>query len=471
MPETIDRTTPADFAYAHRGVILLIVLVGQFMAVIDNNIVAIALPTITRAFHVPLGQSQWIATAYIITIIATVLIFGTLSSTLGKSRLFITGLLLFVASSFACGLAGSLPLLVAARVVQGIGAAMLLSISMAIIMQVFPPHERGMAMGYVTATIGLGLIIGPALGGILVDTFGWPFIFFVNVPIGLVLLVPALHYLRLDDAGGGTSRLDWGGIVLLIVLMAGMALALNELSNPPVNEALFTGYAGFCLAALAMFVARERTAAHPLIDLSLVGNRSFVLPGASLVLYITATFILLLILPFYFEGVMGWRPTQVGLMAFVMPVAMIASAPASAGHTTGSPRRITRRPVSRGWGFPSFSAGTGLPRQTSQSSSYRLSLPVSAGRSSRARTRSISWAPSRRIRQGSPQVSWSPCRTSGSCWAYLPVQILLVFQLDSIGYAGAILDAGPAILPAIFGNAMYPGGVICFAAAAFTYRR
>ena len=228
MPETIDRTTPADFAYAHRGVILLIVLVGQFMAVIDNNIVAIALPTITRAFHVPLGQSQWIATAYIITIIATVLIFGTLSSTLGKSRLFITGLLLFVASSFACGLAGSLPLLVAARVVQGIGAAMLLSISMAIIMQVFPPHERGMAMGYVTATIGLGLIIGPALGGILVDTFGWPFIFFVNVPIGLVLLVPALHYLRLDDAGGGTSRLDWGGIVLLIVLMAGMALALNE---------------------------------------------------------------------------------------------------------------------------------------------------------------------------------------------------------------------------------------------------
>ena len=103
--KTGDQTTPEDFAYSHRGVILLVVLVGQFMAVLDNNIVAIALPTITRVFHVPLGQSQWIATAYIITIIATVLIFGTLSSALGKSRLFIAGLLLFVASSFACGLA------------------------------------------------------------------------------------------------------------------------------------------------------------------------------------------------------------------------------------------------------------------------------------------------------------------------------------------------------------------------------
>ncbi|MFZ1126904.1 MFS transporter [Methanoregula sp.] len=471
MPETIDRTTPADFAYAHRGVILLIVLVGQFMAVIDNNIVAIALPTITRAFHVPLGQSQWIATAYIITIIATVLIFGTLSSTLGKSRLFITGLLLFVASSFACGLAGSLPLLVAARVVQGIGAAMLLSISMAIIMQVFPPHERGMAMGYVTATIGLGLIIGPALGGILVDTFGWPFIFFVNVPIGLVLLVPALHYLRLDDAGGGTSRLDWGGIVLLIVLMAGMALALNELSNPPVNEALFTGYAGFCLAALAMFVARERTAAHPLIDLSLVGNRSFVLPGASLVLYITATFILLLILPFYFEGVMGWRPTQVGLMAFVMPVAMIASAPASGRAYDRFPSKNYPAAGVAGMGFSFLLCGYGFA--TADVAVIVVSL-VLAGL-----CRSVFQGPNAidimgALPQDKAGIASSILVTLQDFGIMLGISagtILLVFQLDSIGYAGAILDAGPAILPAIFGNAMYAGGVICFAAAAFTYRR
>ena len=96
-------------------------------------------------------------------------------------------------------------MLITARIVQGIGAAMLMSISMAIIMQVFPLHERGKALGYVTATIGLGLIIGPALGGILVEAFGWPFIFFVNVPIGLVLLVPTLRYLRWHAAGASAG--------------------------------------------------------------------------------------------------------------------------------------------------------------------------------------------------------------------------------------------------------------------------
>jgi len=471
MPETSDPKVPDDFAFAHRGAILLIVLVGQFMAVIDNNIVAIALPTITSAFHVPLGQSQWIATAYIITIIATVLIFGTLSSSLGKSRLFISGLLIFVASSAACGFAGSLSTLVASRIVQGIGAAMLLSISMAIIMQVFPAHERGKALGYVTATIGLGLIIGPALGGILVDAFGWPFIFFVNVPIGLALLVPALRYLRPGDTGRSVSLPDWPGIVLLIALMAGFALALNELANPPVNLAFLAAYAVFSLALLVAFVARERNAAAPLLDLSILSARRFVLPAASLILYFVATFILLLILPFYFEGVMGWKPTQVGFMAFVMPVAMIASAPVFGWAYDTFPSKNYPTAGVAGMGLSFLACGYGFATQDVPLIVVALVL---AGL-----CRSIFQGPNVIDIMGALPADRAGIASSilvtlqdlGIMLGISAGSILLVLQLDSLGYTGAILDAGAAVLPPLFGNAMYAGGLCCFAAAALTYRR
>jgi EmrB/QacA subfamily drug resistance transporter len=471
MPETRNPNVPDNFAFAHRGAILLIVLVGQFMAVIDNNIVAIALPTITSAFHVPLGQSQWIATAYIITIIATVLIFGTLSSSLGKSRLFISGLLLFVASSAACGLAGSLPVLVASRIIQGIGAAMLLSISMAIIMQVFPAHERGKALGYVTATIGLGLIIGPALGGILVDAFGWPFIFFVNVPIGIALLIPAVHYLRLGDTSGRASPLDWPGIVLLIALMAGLALFLNELANPPVSLMFLTGYAVFSLAMLAAFVARERVAASPLVDLSIFSDRRFVLPAASLILYFVATFILLIILPFYFEGVMGWKPTQVGFMAFVMPVAMIASAPVCGWAYDTFPSKNYPAVGVLGMGVAFLACGYGF---ATQDVPFLVVSLILAGL-----CRSVFQGPNVIDIMGALPSDKAGIASSilvtlqdlGIMLGISAGSILLILQLDSLGYTGAILDAGPVVLPPIFGNALYAGGLCCFVAALLTYRR
>jgi EmrB/QacA subfamily drug resistance transporter len=470
MPETADPAAQNSFAFAHRGAILLIVLVGQFMAVLDNNIVAIALPTITSAFHVPLGQSQWIATAYIITIIATVLIFGTLSSALGKTRLFLSGLILFTASSAACGLAGSLPLLVLARIVQGIGAAMLLSISMAIIMQVFPPHERGKALGYVTATIGLGLIIGPALGGILVDAFGWPFVFFVNVPIGIALLVPAVRYLRLGDSGGSSTRLDWPGIVLLIALMAGFALALNELANPPVNLAFLATYTVFSLAMLIAFVARERKAAAPLLNLSILSTRRFVLPAASLILYFVATFILLIILPFYFEGVMGWKPTQVGFMAFVMPVAMIASAPVCGWAYDTFPSKNYPAAGVAGMGLSFCACGYGFATQDVPLIVIALVL---AGL-----CRSVFQGPNVIEIMGALPADKAGIASSilvtlqdlGIMLGISAGSILLVLQLDALGYTGAILDAGAAILPPLFANAMYAGGLCCFAAALLSCR-
>ena len=463
--------TPAEFAYRHRLAILLVILVSCFMAVLDNNIVAIALPTITAVFGVPLGLSQWIATAYMMTIVATVLIFGTLAGRIGVSRLFIAGLAVFVIGSFACGLSGSLYLLIAARILQGLGAAMMMSISMAIVMQVFPADERGRAMGYITATVALGLIIGPALGGILVDSFGWPFIFFVNVPIGLALLVLAFRYLRVPSVPAGPDRIDYPGAVLLIFVMIAVAFLLNELANPPVDPLRFAVSAGAGIAALVLFVYREKTTDVPLIDLSLVTTRAFVLPAASLVLYFTATFILIILLPFYFEGVMGYTPTQVGLIAFVMPIAMMASAPVCGWvYDKYSPKNYTALGV-LGVGLAFFLCGYGYA--TVNIWLVILALAIAGI------CRSVYQGPNTieimvsipKEKAGVASSVLVILQDLGIMFGISAAAILLVLQLDALGYTGAVLSAGPTVLPPLFGIAMYAGGLICLASAAFSYRK
>jgi len=475
MTDTPADNTPAGseaFTYRHRIAILLVILVSCFMAVLDNNIVAIALPTITAVFGVTLGQSQWIATAYMMTIIATVIIFGTLAGRIGMARLFTLGLAIFVAASFACGLAGSLPLLVAARIVQGLGAAMMMSISMAIVMQTFPAGERGRAMGYITATVALGLIVGPALGGILVDSLGWPFIFFVNVPIGCVLVVFALRYLRAGPTQAGPASVDYPGCIFLILVMMALAFFLNELANPPLDPVRITASAVAGVVALAIFVYRERTARVPLIDLSLVTNRVFMLPSASLILYFVATFILIITLPFYFEGVMGWKPTQVGLMAFVMPVAMIVSGPLFGRAYDTRPSKNYPAIGVLGMGGAYFLCGYGFFAQSVLLIAVALIL---AGL-----FRSIFQGPNTIEIMGS-----IPANKSGIASSLLVViqdlgimigisagSILLVLQLAALGYIGSLSDAaGAAVLPAVFANAMYAGGLCCVAAAIVTYKR
>ena len=314
-------------AVANRSKILAIILLGIFICVLDIQIVAIALPTITHDLNASLGKTQWIATAYVITVLATVLIFGRLSGAIGNGRLFKTGLVIFTLSSFACGLSATLTELILFRVLQALGASMLMSICIAIIMQVFPPGERGRAMGLYTAVIGLGMIVGPAAGGFIVDTLGWPFIFFVNVPIGIGLLAGAAYYLTFDRRDDGARPHDIFGAIFLVALMAALAVALDTLANPPVQTLTFALWAGVFLAASVLFIARELSTPHPLLDIRLLSNRAFLLPSASLILYLTATFILLTVLPFYFEIVMGLAPSHIGLLALITPVVMILCAP------------------------------------------------------------------------------------------------------------------------------------------------
>ena len=180
-----EQAAATQKAYRNRYIIMGIVLVGIFMAVLDGIVVSIALPTMTSHFHVDLAPSQWITTAYLLTITSLLLICGKVSDFTGRVPLFIAGIGLFTVSSLACGLSTNLPMLVGFRVIQAVGGAMMFSISGAIIFQAFPVHERGRAMGYIGSTVAVGSILGPIVGGFVTQALGWQSIFLINVPIGV----------------------------------------------------------------------------------------------------------------------------------------------------------------------------------------------------------------------------------------------------------------------------------------------
>lgn len=160
----------------NRYIVLLLVLTGVLMAVVDGSVVSIALPTITKYFDVSIAQSQMIMTSYLVTLTSLLMIFGKVAEYVGKAKLFWLGVAFFSFSSLACGISTSLELLVICRIIQATGAAMMFSISSAIIFQAFPRGEQGRAMGYIGATVAIGSILGPTLGGIIVDLLGWTYI-------------------------------------------------------------------------------------------------------------------------------------------------------------------------------------------------------------------------------------------------------------------------------------------------------
>ncbi|MDO9326141.1 MAG: MFS transporter, partial [Methanoregula sp.] len=295
--------------FRHRYAVLFIVLASVLMAVIDGTVVNIALPSMTRFFAVDLSDSQWTITAYLITMTSLLLVFGKVSEHFGRARLFFVGIIVFTASSLACGLSTGLPELILFRVIQGAGAAMLFSISSALIFSTTPLSERGRAMGYLGATVAIGSIAGPVVGGFIVDSLGWQYIFFINIPLGILLIAAAAAYLRIDETRTSSLSLDWYGSAAMVAMFVALIVALGSLADTGfiTPTAIISG--AVFLAALALFIRHERRCPAPLLDLSVFSNRAFLFPVIAVVLVFVANFMMSVVGPFYFEGVLGYRPS------------------------------------------------------------------------------------------------------------------------------------------------------------------
>ncbi len=325
--------------------ILLTVVLMTFMSTLDSSIVNVALPAMQRELSVSASDIQWVSSVYLLVCCAAVLIFGRAGDLFGKVRLFQAGVALFTAGSLLCGLSGSLPALIAARCVQGLGAASATANNMGIVTEVFPVEQRGRALGIVSTFVSLGMMCGPTVGGMLIAVYPWESIFLINVPIGVASFVVGLRTLPRDgrrERGGAREvramgslaaaadaparpSFDLAGALLLtpaIFMVFYAVTALAEGASAPLVGLLALG-----IALAACFVAVERRAASPLIRLDVFANPVFDINLATMFLCFFAVGGTELILPFFLQDACGFPSSAAGLALTAIPLAMAVMGP------------------------------------------------------------------------------------------------------------------------------------------------
>src|SRR4051812_37837823 len=310
------------------------------MLLLDITVVNVALPVIRADLGASFDDLQWVIDAYALTLAALLLVSGSFADLIGRRRVFIVGLILFSAASFACGLAQSPLWLIVSRGVQGIGGAMLFATSLALIAQAFTGRDRATAFGIWGATIGAAVAIGPLVGGALTDSLGWEWIFFVNVPIGIAAVFITLAKVE-ESQDPHPSGIDWGGAVTFTAALFMLVLALIRGNDEGWGSALIVALFVGSVISLAVFTAIELRRDHPMFELRLFRNRSFL--GASIVAFAlsSAMFSLFLYITLYVESVLGFKPLDAGLRFLPLTVVSFVVAPLTGRLTTkGVPVRV-----------------------------------------------------------------------------------------------------------------------------------
>lgn len=314
--------------YKNRWFILFNVVMMTFMACLDSSIVNVALPVMASKLSVSMVAIEWVVTSYLIVISATILVFGRLGDIIGKTSVFKFGIILFTTGSLLCGISGSLPFLVFARIVQAIGAAGTMSTNQGIITHVFPNNERGRALGTTGAFVALGTMVGPPLGGFIVSAFSWKYIFLINVPIGLFTFIMGMRIL--PKAGKPVDeKLDLKGAVLFALAIVSLFGSLIQGQDVGFSQPLVI--AGFAVAAVSMlaFIAVEKKTEMPLLQLKIFENGLFSLSIFCGFISFIAISCSSIIQPFYLQDVLKLTPAVTGLFMMVYPLVLAFVAPVS----------------------------------------------------------------------------------------------------------------------------------------------
>ena len=312
---------------------LAAVAFGLFMIMLDNTVVNVALPTIQRELGVGLSELEWIVTGYALTFAALMLTGGKLADLLGRRLIFVVGLAVFTLASLACGLADSGDTLIGARIVQGAGAALMNPATLSIISATFPPHQRGTAIGIWAGVSALALAIGPLVGGLLTEHISWSWIFFVNVPVGVVAIAASFLFIDESRDTSAEQRLDLSGLVTSGLGLFALTYALIEANTHGWTSARIVGAFAVAAVSLAAFLVLERRQRLPMLDLSLF--RSGTYAGANLVVLLVALamFGVFFYVSLYMQNVLGYSAVQAGAAFLPMTILIILLAPV-AGKTS-----------------------------------------------------------------------------------------------------------------------------------------
>lgn len=332
------RTEAID--YSRKWQVMVAVGVGVFLATLDGSIVNVALPTLVRQLGAGFATVQWIVLGYLLTLTTLLLSIGRLADMIGKKPLYTSGFVIFTIGSALCGFSPTVYWLIGFRVFQAVGAAMILALGPAIITEAFPPQERGKALGISGAVVSVGIVAGPTLGGVLIEALSWHWIFFVNVPVGIVGALLVWQFVPAVKPEG-EQRFDyWGGLALFLALLS-LLLALTLGQNWGFDDPRILLLFGLWLVFMVVFLWIERQTVQPMINLALFRNRLLdvnLITGFVTFIAIAGT---LIIIPFYLENVLAYSTRQVGFLLATVPVALGITAPVSGAVSD----RVGTRPI------------------------------------------------------------------------------------------------------------------------------
>ena len=312
---------------------LAAVAFGLFMIMLDNTIVNVALPSIERDLHMSISSLEWIVTAYALTFAALLITGGKLGDYYGRRRMFILGLAIFTLSSLACGFAPNAGFLIGMRAVQGAGSALMNPATLSIITATFAPSERGRAIGIWAGTSAMALSIGPLLGGLIVDNLNWNWIFFVNVPVGVVGIVVSALVIRESRDTSTEQSIDFPGLLTSGLGLLALCYALIEGNKHGWASAEIVGLFAASVVLLGAFVLLEARQRLPMLDLSLFRNSTF--SGSNLVALLVSLgmFGVFFYVSLYVQNILGYSPTKAGATFLPMTLLIVVIAPLAGNYS------------------------------------------------------------------------------------------------------------------------------------------
>ena len=313
---------------------------GVFLATVDGSIINVSLPTLVRALSTEFAVVQWVVLAYLLTVTTSMLSVGRVADILGKKSIYMLGFVIFTLGSALCGLALSVYWLIAFRVVQAVGAAMIMALGAAIVTEAFPPSERGKAMGLIGAIVSIGIVVGPALGGVIIGTLSWRWIFYVNVPVGIMGAIMVRRNVP-DFKPSGRQHFDyWGALTLflsLLSLLLGLTFGQQQGFSEPVAKIMICLW----LLLLATFILIEKRVSQPMVDLQLFSSVLFGINLATGFITFVGLAGIMILMPFYLEDILGFKITHVGLLMGIVPVVLGITSPFSGALSD----RVGTRPI------------------------------------------------------------------------------------------------------------------------------
>lgn len=328
--------------------VLIAVGVGAFMSALDGSVANIILPIVTHDLQSNVATVEWVVTVYLLVVSGLLLSFGRLGDLRGHKSIYVLGFIIFIAGSALSGVAPSASFLISSRAFQALGAAMLYANSPAILTGNFPATQRGQALGMQATMTYLGLMVGPSLGGWLTEQFSWHAVFYINIPVGLLALVLSARFIPADKPAESGVPFDWPGAIAFTAGLVALLMALNQGSEWGWDSPAIIGLAGVAVAVLGLFLVLEQRSEHPMLDLSLFGNRLFSASTLSAVLNYVCVYTVLFLLPFYLMQGRGLDAATAGFVLTAQPLVMAIAAPLSG---TLSDRIGSRMPGTLGMGI------------------------------------------------------------------------------------------------------------------------